>query len=528
MKSPVKSRVSSSVAQTSACSITSVVLIITGLVWLLAVIKCFLLEYGAFESRHERNNAFISNVLDKVPLQYLTDRYLVTQQKLTTNINNNKNDISADPPPSLYDWLYIRSGEKVIPHIRSKPVELIEPSQDSLITAATNTHRLLEWPPVLADGSVPAADGFDIMPFSGIKVPRFWQPQGDVLEIGSKVNGHETIFLMIASYRDFQCKETIASAFNRADHPERLFVGAVDQLTPGDTGLGCLDVEVPCAQKPDQPLCKYRSQIAVYTMDATTASGPVTARHIGDRLYRGQYFVMQMDAHCMFVRHWDTLLTGQFRSTGNEMAVLSSYLTDLQGSIDANGDSLRDTRPIMCNSDFEGAMPARYLRHGAQPEEVPAIKEMPQLQPYWAAGFSFSRGHFKVQVPYDAYQPMVFQGEEIAIGIRGFTYGYDFYAPRDSVVFHEYAALSGRRKKVHMFWENQRFAGMGKKSLMRATGIIGMAPDLDPALYDHTEEAKYGLGTGKLSHEHYIVYMPHMISCSSLQCGRRSSSTSSS
>ena len=33
-------------------------------------------------------------------------------------------------------------------------------------------------------------------------------------------------------------------------------------------------------------------------------------------------------------------------------------------------------------------------------------------------------------MPYDSYQPMVFQGEEISIGIRGFTHGYDFYAPR--------------------------------------------------------------------------------------------------
>lgn len=106
----------------------------------------------------------------------------------------------------------------------------------------------------------------------------------------------------------------------------------------------------------------------------------------------------------------------------------------------------------MCNSDFEGMMPARYLRHGSQPEDVAEIRDMPQLQPFWAAGFSFSKGHFKLRVPYDAYQPMVFQGEEIAIGIRGFTHGYDFYAPRDSVVFHEYADNSARRKKIHMFW----------------------------------------------------------------------------
>jgi hypothetical protein len=73
-------------------------------------------------------------------------------------------------------------------------------------------------------------------------------------------------------------------------------------------------------------------------------------------------------------------------------------------------------------SDFEGAMPARYLRHGAQPEVVPEIKEMPQLQPYWAAGFSFSRGHFKVRVPYDAYQPMVFQ----VLSLRFFCFYFSF------------------------------------------------------------------------------------------------------
>lgn len=36
-----------------------------------------------------------------------------------------------------------------------------------------------------------------------------------------------------------------------------------------------------------------------------------------------QFFVMQMDAHCLFVRHWDSLIIDQWRSTGNEMAVLT-------------------------------------------------------------------------------------------------------------------------------------------------------------------------------------------------------------
>lgn len=267
----------------------------------------------------------------------------------------------------------------------------------------------LQWPPMKTDGSLEPADGFDIMPLTGLKVPRFWSPAPgeDVTKIGSHVNGKETIFLMIASYRDFQCRETITKAFLRADDPSRLFIGAVDQIVAGD--IGCLTMEVPCSQDPSQVMCTYRDQISVYEMDATIATGPVTARHIGDRMYRGQYFVMQMDAHCHFANHWDKNIIQQWRQTKNEMAVLSSYLTDIKGSLDKNYDSTRNTRPIMCNSDFEGAMPARYLRHGSQPEDFPTIRSMPMLQPFWAAGFSFSRGHFKVTVPYDGYEPMVFQ-----------------------------------------------------------------------------------------------------------------------
>jgi hypothetical protein len=180
----------------------------------------------------------------------------------------------------------------------------------------------LKWPPVLPDGSFPESDGYDVMTSTGLKVPKFWVPPAgtDLNKIGSHVNGEETIFLMIASYRDFQCHETITSAYMRADHPERLFVGAVDQVVAGDTG--CLDLEVPCSVDSNQPICKYRDQISIYKMDAATATGPVTARHIGDRMYRGQYYVMQMDAHCLFVRHWDTKIITQFKSTKNEMAVL--------------------------------------------------------------------------------------------------------------------------------------------------------------------------------------------------------------
>jgi len=108
---------------------------------------------------------------------------------------------------------------------------------------------------------------------------------------------------------------------------------------------------------------------------------------------------------------WDEDIIGQQENTRNEMAVQSTYLTDIEGSIDEKtGRSLRNTRPIMCNTDYEGGPQGKHLRHMSQPERIPGVKGTPQLEPYWAAGFSFSRGHFVVNVPYDLYQPMIFQG----------------------------------------------------------------------------------------------------------------------
>jgi len=266
-----------------------------------------------------------------------------------------------------------------------------------------------------------------------------------------------TVFVAIASYRDWQCKHTVTSIFHRAKHPERIRVAVVDQIVDGDD-ICDEPIQETCATMPDQDICKYADQIDVYRMDAPLAVGPVFARHIGHRQYRGEYYSMQSDAHVTFTQDWDEDILQQQEATKDDMAVLTTYLTDIVNSIDEKtGKSLRSTRPIMCNTDYEGGPQGKHLRHGSQPEQKPpADLTMPQLEPWWAAGFSFSRGHFVVNVPYDFYQPMIFQGEEMSIGIRGFTIGYDFYAPQRSVCFHHYASLNKDRVNVPHFWENTK------------------------------------------------------------------------
>mmetsp|Transcript_17374 Transcript_17374/g.17471 ORF Transcript_17374/g.17471 Transcript_17374/m.17471 type:complete len:613 (-) Transcript_17374:358-2196(-) len=332
---------------------------------------------------------------------------------------------------------------------------------------------------------------------------------------GSSVRGdacpisQRTIYVGIASYRDFQCRETLESVFLRAENPKRIRVGVVDQIVVGED-VRCDDPIKPCEEDPEQALCKYKDQVDVYTMDAPLSVGPVFARHIGYRLYRGEYYATQSDAHVSFTQNWDTDIIHQMEATHDDMAVLSTYLTDIEGSIDpVSGKSLRNTRPIMCNTYYEGGAQGLHLRHGSQPERVPSVHGSPQLQPWWAAGYSFSRGHFVVNVPYDYLQSMIFQGEEMSIGIRGFTVGYDFYAPERSVCFHHYANGKNKKKrnKVKHFWENGKaYEGTGIKAMKRLLGIVHMNPEIDPSEWDHTDIDRYGLGGVRTPEQFYQYF----------------------
>ena len=153
-------------------------------------------------------------------------------------------------------------------------------------------------------------------------VPRFWidnpvsvhqmtlMPRELAMKIGSCIHpdkdnnyargdecplNERTIYVAIASYRDWQCRDTVTSIFSRAQHPERVRVGVVDQIVEGEDGP-CDSPHKPCKDDPEQPICKYKSQLDVFQVEASLSIGPVFARHIGHRLYRGEYYYMQSDA----------------------------------------------------------------------------------------------------------------------------------------------------------------------------------------------------------------------------------------
>jgi hypothetical protein len=105
--------------------------------------------------------------------------------------------------------------------------------------------------------------------------------------IGSfNVDGHETIYVSIASYRDWECPFTVADLYDRAKYPERIRVAIIEQRLSDDE-MVCNQPETDCQTDPEQSLCKYAHLIEYFEMDAVLGVGPVFARHIAHRYYRG-------------------------------------------------------------------------------------------------------------------------------------------------------------------------------------------------------------------------------------------------
>ena len=92
-----------------------------------------------------------------------------------------------------------------------------------------------------------------------------------------------TIFIAVASYRDFECRSTVESMFAMAKNPDRLRVGVVDQIVHGEDPI-CNAPIKPCEEDPSQALCKWKDRIDVLEMKAELSIGPVFARHIGHRM----------------------------------------------------------------------------------------------------------------------------------------------------------------------------------------------------------------------------------------------------
>ncbi|KAF0684286.1 Aste57867_23750 [Aphanomyces stellatus] len=303
------------------------------------------------------------------------------------------------------------------------------------------------------------------------------------------------MFVGLSAFRDgHRCGYTVFTGFKRAASPDRLFFGVVDQVSPGDET--CLDAycKLAAAEWPHEA-CKYQAQIQIDQRPANDSRGPTLARHHQQAMVGDQTFCLQLDAHSVFTNNWDVGLVADWTATGNEMAILSTYLHNLHEFILPDGTNNPPKNvPHICQTMRGGNGLVRNI--GA---DIIVDSKAPQLAALWGAGLSFGKCHAEKRVRVDPHTPWMFDGEEFLRMAALWTHGYDVYSPSSagSVVYHNYSKVANRFENVHVdeaLKATEKERGVNRFKLRVGWAFQGEVDTRDLDIY--------GLGTARTLHEY--------------------------
>lgn len=306
----------------------------------------------------------------------------------------------------------------------------------------------------------------------------------------------DSIFISVASYRDHMMGTTLREAFGKALHPDKLFIGAVVQNCFGidytcRTGVEVVgkndegeDVTKVSDAPPDlngiaefcedKAYTKYcnSGQVRALYVNETESLGPAMARYYASKLWGGETYYVQIDAHLQFAQHWDHKYIAEIHAAASyPKVVLSSYPPGFGNENKGETPGAR-----LCTCLFGEHQMIRINTGKGYSPGAPA----PTQIPFIAAGFFFTRAEFLVDVPFDPLLPWVFMGEEIALSMRAWTSGWNIYAPRVNLISHQYRP---GRMGMPKFWEtvdrafdrpDQGFnTKLQKKILQRVKHLVG-------------------------------------------------------
>ncbi|CAM9164550.1 unnamed protein product, partial [Scytosiphon promiscuus] len=271
-----------------------------------------------------------------------------------------------------------------------------------------------------------------------------------------EVRQDQSIFVSLASYRDENCPKTLEEMFSKAIRPEYLYVGLVQQNCVSGCKTGVLEGQVIEDTEPDVncyvEFCRTRlgsefcnsGNVRDFFVREEEALGPAVARYLASKLWMGETYFMQIDAHSLFVHGWDAMLVDDIHKTPSyPLSVLSHYPP-------STGAPFEDKPGYrICGAEFaKSNVEYDIIRLGAGLQQDKQIQQKPCPAPFIGAGFFFAHASFLADVPYDPYVPWVFMGEEILVSLRMWTWGYDIYSPTRNVLSHLYV-----RRHTPKFWE---------------------------------------------------------------------------
>ena len=273
----------------------------------------------------------------------------------------------------------------------------------------------------------------------------------------------QTIFIQVASYRDLDLCNTLRDCIDKAEFPERLRFGIVNQFNESDAF--CLDV------------CDYEEddRFKIYNIEHHQSLGACWARSEVNKMYAGEDFAFQIDSHSRFIKNWDSALISSWESLGDPKAIYTSYPSPFD--------------PNKPQEKWEKRVYAIYVYNIERnmTQQRPKFMEdwFSRKKPYRArhvaAGFIFCKGSVVSEIPYDPN--FYFSGEETSLSVRFFTHGYNLYHPSELYIWHYYG-----REEAPKHWKDLRTGHLTRKSHDRLRSLLGIGNACDFGIYGLGQE----------------------------------------
>jgi hypothetical protein len=279
-----------------------------------------------------------------------------------------------------------------------------------------------------------------------------------------------TVFVSIASYRDPDCQNTVRDLFEKAAHPERIIIGLCLQIVPGE--------DEDCRVSSER-----QQQLRVIEVHASESRGACWARHQIQELWRGEDYYFQVDSHMRFVQRWDEKLIAMLGKCPGEKPVISTYPLEFTPPDQFAPDSYVMIRPF-------GFSEEGVLTQNSWFYPMESAPEFPAPSLFISAGMLFASGKMLAEVPYDPH--LYFTGEEITVGARLWTSGWDIYCPNEVIAYHDYSRQPARPR--HWVDQTNWVINLMNRSHRRIRHILGIET-IDKDSEDLVEIERYGLGS---------------------------------
>lgn len=228
-----------------------------------------------------------------------------------------------------------------------------------------------------------------------------------------------SIFVMIASYRDYELVPTIRDLLAKSSGENSITLGVVWQKDETET------------------LAEFahKDNIRIVDVHWTQSKGLGWARSVAQSLYKNEDYILQLDSHHRFCSNWDKILINMMNMLKNESE--KPFLTSYAAGYDPSNDKvLHDTPSKILPRDFKKSGTIWF-----NPVAIPNSNSLTRpIRARLVSGhYYFTSGSHITDFPYDP--DMYFAGDEITLSVRSFTAGYDLYHPHKNVVWHHYGRL---------------------------------------------------------------------------------------